>query len=83
MGYFYGRSRAYVSFQARLDPELKQRLEKTSYDLGFSQVAIVNAALEYYLDHMETGELRPEHEPKSGSQSDGAARKLPEPAEEV
>jgi hypothetical protein len=72
-----------VSFQARLVPELKERLEKMSYDLGFSQVSIVNAALEYYLDHMETGELRPEQEPKSGSVADGAAKKPPGPAERL
>lgn len=70
MGYYYGRSRAYVSFQARLAPELKNRLAKMSYELGFSQVAIVNAALEYYLDHMETGELRPEQEPNLGTQTE-------------
>ncbi len=57
MANFHGRSRAYVAFQARLTPELKERLAKMSYEGGFSQVAIVNAALEYYLDHVETGEI--------------------------
>ncbi|PSR25837.1 MAG: hypothetical protein C7B47_11525 [Sulfobacillus thermosulfidooxidans] len=65
MGNFYGRSRAYVSFQARLTPELKDRLAKMSYEKGFSQVAIVNAALEYYLDHMETGVISPGEDVKS------------------
>lgn len=49
---FYGRSRAYVSFQVRLTPELKERLLRRSYETGQSQVAIVNAALEYYLDNV-------------------------------
>ncbi len=49
---FYGRSRAYVSFQVRLTPELKERLMRRSYETGQSQVAIVNAALEYYLDNV-------------------------------
>ena len=53
MGYFYGRSRAFVLLQARLAPVLKQRLETRAYHLGLSQAAIVNAALEYYFDHME------------------------------
>ncbi|AUW95290.1 MAG: hypothetical protein C7B44_12450 [Sulfobacillus thermosulfidooxidans] len=52
MANFYGRSRAYVSFQVRLTPELKERLLRHSYETGQSQVAIVNAALEYYLDNV-------------------------------
>jgi hypothetical protein len=52
---FYGRSRAYVSFQVRLTPELKEKLMKQSFETGQSQVAIVNAALEYYLDHVAPG----------------------------
>ncbi len=55
MANFYGRSRAYVSFQVRLTPELKERLMKQSFETGQSQVAIVNAALEYYLDHVAPG----------------------------
>ncbi|MCY0880791.1 MAG: hypothetical protein OWS74_02250 [Firmicutes bacterium] len=50
-----GRSRAYVAFQARLSPALKERLVRWSMDSGQSQGAIVNAALEYYLDQMEAG----------------------------
>ncbi len=55
MANFYGRSRAYVSFQVRLAPELKERLMKQSFETGQSQVAIVNAALEHYLDHVVPG----------------------------
>ncbi len=55
MANFYGRSRAYVSFQVRLTPELKEKLMKQSFETGQSQVAIVNAALEYYLDHVAPG----------------------------
>ena len=45
---YYGRSRAYVTFQVRLTPELKERLMKRSFETGLSQVAIVNQALENY-----------------------------------
>ncbi len=55
MANFYGRSRAYVSFQVRLAPELKEKLMKQSFETGQSQVAIVNAALEHYLDHVAPG----------------------------
>lgn len=48
MANFYGRSRAYVAFQVRLTPELKERLMKRSFETGQSQVSIVNAALEHY-----------------------------------
>ncbi|PSR24518.1 MAG: hypothetical protein C7B43_18825 [Sulfobacillus benefaciens] len=69
MGNFHGRSRAYVAFQARLTPELKDRLARMSYEGGFSQVAIVNAALEYYLDHVETGAVSLEEDLESFSGS--------------
>ncbi len=49
MANYYGRSRAYVTFQVRLTPELKERLMKRSFETGLSQVAIVNKALENYL----------------------------------
>lgn len=52
MANYYGRSRAYVSFQVRLSPEMKVRLEQRSFETGQSQVAIINAALEYYLAHV-------------------------------
>ena len=55
MANFYGRSRAYVSFQVRLTPEMKERLMRQSFESGQSQVAIVNAALEHYLDHVVPG----------------------------
>ena len=48
MANYYGRSRAYVAFQVRLTPELKEKLMKRSYETGQSQVAIVNEALEHY-----------------------------------
>lgn len=56
---FYGRSRAYVAFQVRLTPELKERLMKRSYDTGMSQVSIVNAALEHYLEHVVSEDADP------------------------
>ncbi|MCY0899333.1 MAG: hypothetical protein OWU33_10445 [Firmicutes bacterium] len=49
MANYYGRSRAYVAFQVRLTPELKEKLLKRSLETGQSQVAIVNEALERYL----------------------------------
>ncbi len=52
MANFFGRSRAYVSFQVRLVPELKERLMKHSFESGQSQVSIVNAAIEDYLDRV-------------------------------
>ena len=55
MANFSGRSRAFVSFQVRLTPEMKERLMRQSFETGQSQVAIVNAALEYYLDHIAPG----------------------------
>ena len=50
---FYRRSRAYVSFQVRLVPELKDRLMKYSLESGQSQVAIVHRALEQFLDDVD------------------------------
>lgn len=46
---YYGKPRAYVAFQVRLVPELKERLMQRSFETGRSQVAIVNEALETYL----------------------------------
>ncbi|PSR24516.1 MAG: hypothetical protein C7B43_18810 [Sulfobacillus benefaciens] len=66
MANYYGRSRAYVSFQVRLTPEMKARLEQRSYETGLSQVAIINAALEYYLAHVpsskkDSDNIAPDH----------------------
>jgi hypothetical protein len=55
----YGRSRAYVAFQVRLTPELKEKLVKRSYETGLSQVAIVNAALEYYFVNVAPESTKP------------------------
>ncbi|MDA8193223.1 MAG: hypothetical protein M0Z53_04395 [Thermaerobacter sp.] len=60
MANFYGRSRAYVAFQVRLTPELKERLMRRSYETGLSQVAIVNAALEYYFANVVPENANPE-----------------------
>ncbi len=57
MANFYGKPRAYVAFQVRLTPELKEKLMKRSFETGRSQVAIVNDALESYL-----ADVRPETE---------------------
>jgi len=45
----YGRSKAYVSFQVRIRPDLKEQLVRKSYETGISQGAIVSAALKHYL----------------------------------
>ncbi|TEB13604.1 ribbon-helix-helix protein, CopG family [Pelotomaculum propionicicum] len=42
-------ARAYVAFQVRVCPELKERLERRSTETGLSQRAIVADALRYYL----------------------------------
>ncbi|MCY0899331.1 MAG: hypothetical protein OWU33_10435 [Firmicutes bacterium] len=61
MAHYYGRSRAYVAFQVRITPELKEKLMKRSFETGRSQVAIVNEALEYYFANVvpETTDLPP------------------------
>ncbi len=51
---YYGKPRAYVAFQVRLTPELKEKLMKWSFETGQSQVAIINAALEHYFAHVAT-----------------------------
>jgi len=74
---YYGRSRAYVAFQVRLTPELKEKLMKRSFETGQSQVAIVNAALEYYFAH-----VAPEStEPLPPDFGDGEAEKGESPDE--
>ncbi|GAB6159016.1 hypothetical protein JCM39194_22160 [Desulfotomaculum varum] len=45
----FSRPRAYVSFQVRVPPELKEKLARKSFETGVSQAAIVVAALEHYL----------------------------------
>ena len=54
MANYYGRSRskAYVAFQVRLAPELKEKLMRRAFATGKSQVAIVNEALQQYFDHL-------------------------------
>ncbi|MCL6558894.1 MAG: type II toxin-antitoxin system HicB family antitoxin [Firmicutes bacterium] len=46
----YSRTKAYVSFQVRVSPELKERLARMSYETGVSQGAIVVSALKYYFE---------------------------------
>jgi predicted DNA-binding protein len=53
---FYGRPRAYVAFQVRLTPELKEKLMRRSFETGQSQVAIVNLALETYFANVAAEE---------------------------
>lgn len=55
----YSRSKAYVSFQVRVSPELKEELVKKSFETGISQGAIVASALRYYL----SANLDPRNEP--------------------
>jgi len=54
MANYYGRSRskAYVAFQVRLAPELKEKLMRRAFATGKSQVAIVNEALQQYFDFL-------------------------------
>ncbi|MBX5468023.1 MAG: ribbon-helix-helix domain-containing protein [Firmicutes bacterium] len=54
MADYYGRPRtkAYVAFQVRLSPELKEKLVRRAFATGKSQVAIVKEALEQYFDHL-------------------------------
>jgi predicted DNA-binding protein len=42
-------SNAYVSFQIRFSPELKEKLIRRSYETGISQREIVTEALNRYL----------------------------------
>jgi len=62
------RPKAYVSFQVRLSPDLKERLVRRSYETRVSQASIVVAALQHYLD---TG-LTPQEEDVEETE-DGAA----------
>ncbi len=66
MANYYGRSRAYVAFQVRLTPELKEKLMKRSFETGQSQVAIVNEALENYFAN-----VAPENTDPPSSASNG------------
>lgn len=61
-----GRSRAYVAFQVRLTPELKEKLMRWSFETGQSQVAIVNEALETYFANVAS-----ENADSSSSEDDG------------
>lgn len=40
---------AYVAFQVRVCPELKEKLKRQSFETGVSQRAIVTEALNFYL----------------------------------
>lgn len=50
MANIQSRPKAYVSFQVRLSPDLKERLVRRSYETRVSQASIVVAALQHYLD---------------------------------
>lgn len=43
------RTKAYVAFQVRVSPELKEKLARHASKVGTSQQAVVNAALTKYL----------------------------------
>lgn len=47
---FPGHPRAFVAFQVRITPELKQRLEEYAFKSRRSQVSIITEALETYLN---------------------------------
>ena len=44
-----GGARAYVAFQVRVNPELKEKLMRRSFETGVSQREIVSEALKRYL----------------------------------
>ncbi|MCY0878781.1 MAG: hypothetical protein OWU84_07570 [Firmicutes bacterium] len=69
MANYYGKSRAYVAFQVRITPELKEKLMKRSFETGQSQVAIVNEALEYYFANVVPEKSEP---PPASNGGDGA-----------
>jgi len=46
----YSRPKAYVSFQVRISPDLKEKLARRSFETGVSQASIVIAALQHYMD---------------------------------
>lgn len=46
----FSRPKAYVSFQVRISPELKEQLARKSFEAGVSQASIVVAALKHFLD---------------------------------
>jgi len=50
MANIFNRPKAYVSFQVRISPELKEKLMHRSFETGVSQGSIVIVALEHYLD---------------------------------
>lgn len=47
------RSKAYVAFQVRLTPEIKEKLAQRAYVTGQSQVGIVIEALQQYFHLLE------------------------------
>lgn len=53
-------SRAYVTFQMRLPPDLKRQLEEYAYRTNQSQIAVVTVALEEYLHQVQAKEPTPE-----------------------
>lgn len=42
---------------------MKERLQQRSYETGMSQVAIINAALEFYLAHVPSTAKEETHDP--------------------
>mgnify|MGYP000965710487 CR=1 FL=1 len=50
MANIYSRPKAYVSFQVRISPDLKEKLARRSFETGVSQASIVIAALQHYMD---------------------------------
>lgn len=67
MANFSCRPKAYVSFQVRISPELKEELARKSFEAGVSQASIVIAALRHYLD---SGLTPQEDEDASGEKTD-------------
>lgn len=70
----YGRPKAYVSFQVRISPDLKEKLARKSFETGVSQASIVIAALQHYLD----AGLTPlqDDEAEEGTEADEDAQKI-------
>ena len=63
MAAFSGGPRAYVSFQVRIAPELKQRLEEYAFRARRSQVSIITEALEVYLNNVVSQRPSQSNEP--------------------
>jgi len=63
LGNAFGSANAYVSFQVRFSPELKEKLMRRAFETGVSQREIVTEALRRYLSRNDAfeKEMQPKH----------------------